>query len=128
MAAKVLRRLPDLRLAADDEALPLRPASFVSGLESMPMVFTPSSPVSSWSRRAAPLLGGHAGATTGDLQAARNGTITLTCVPAGVSTTRMVPPAASTRARCDANPMWPCASCLAAASLDIPTPLSITSR
>jgi hypothetical protein len=34
------QRMADLRLAADDEVLPLRPANFVSGLESMPMVFT----------------------------------------------------------------------------------------
>ncbi|MGH3597970.1 MAG: cytochrome P450 [Mycobacterium sp.] len=47
MTGRVLRRLPDLRLAADDR-LPLRPANFVSGLESMPVVFTPSAP----SRRA----------------------------------------------------------------------------
>ncbi|CAN3130956.1 cytochrome P450 [Mycobacterium sp. smrl_JER01] len=44
MLTKVLQRLPDLRLA-DDTALPLRPANFVSGLESMPVVFTPSKPV-----------------------------------------------------------------------------------
>ena len=43
MTDRVLERLPDLRLAADDDVLPLRPANFVSGLESMPMVFTPSS-------------------------------------------------------------------------------------
>jgi len=46
MTDRVLDRLPDLRLAADDDVLPLRPANFVSGLESMPMVFTPSSTVS----------------------------------------------------------------------------------
>ena len=45
MTDRVLDRLPDLRLAADDDVLPLRPANFVSGLESMPMVFTPSSPL-----------------------------------------------------------------------------------
>jgi cholest-4-en-3-one 26-monooxygenase len=45
MTDRVLDRLPDLRLAADGDVLPLRPANFVSGLESMPMVFTPSSPV-----------------------------------------------------------------------------------
>ncbi len=43
MTDRVLERLPDLRLAADDDVLPLRPANFVSGLESMPMVFAPSS-------------------------------------------------------------------------------------
>ena len=40
----ILRRLPDLRLA-DESALPLRPANFVSGPERMPVVFTPSVPV-----------------------------------------------------------------------------------
>jgi cytochrome P450 family 142 subfamily A polypeptide 1 len=43
MTTRVLERLPDLRLA-DDSALPLRPANFVSGLESMPVVFTPTAP------------------------------------------------------------------------------------
>jgi cytochrome P450 family 142 subfamily A polypeptide 1 len=45
MTDRVLERLPDLRLVADDDVLPLRPANFVSGLESMPMVFTPSAPL-----------------------------------------------------------------------------------
>jgi cholest-4-en-3-one 26-monooxygenase len=45
MTGRVLQRLPDLRLAAEDDVLPLRPANFVSGLESMPMVFTPTAPV-----------------------------------------------------------------------------------
>lgn len=44
MLTKVLQRLPDLRLA-DEGMLPLRPANFVSGLESMPVVFTPTKPV-----------------------------------------------------------------------------------
>lgn len=44
MTQRVLERLPDLRLASGD-LLPLRPANFVSGLESMPVVFTPSKPV-----------------------------------------------------------------------------------
>ena len=44
MLRKLLERLPDLRLA-DDSALPLRPANFVSGLEAMPVVFTPTKPV-----------------------------------------------------------------------------------
>ncbi len=44
MVRKLLERLPDLRLA-DEGALPLRPANFVSGLEQMPVVFTPSKPV-----------------------------------------------------------------------------------
>jgi cytochrome P450 family 142 subfamily A polypeptide 1 len=45
MTGRVLQRMPNLRLASDDEVLPLRPANFVSGLESMPMVFTASAPV-----------------------------------------------------------------------------------
>ncbi|MGI9164599.1 MAG: cytochrome P450 [Mycobacterium sp.] len=45
MLRKLLDRLPDLRLA-DGSALPLRPANFVSGLEKMPVVFTPTAPVS----------------------------------------------------------------------------------
>ncbi len=44
MLRKLLKRLPDLRLA-DGSALPLRPANFVSGLEKMPVVFTPTKPV-----------------------------------------------------------------------------------
>jgi cytochrome P450 family 142 subfamily A polypeptide 1 len=44
MVRKMLQRMPDLRLA-DDSALPLRPANFVSGLEAMPVVFTPTAPV-----------------------------------------------------------------------------------
>jgi cytochrome P450 family 142 subfamily A polypeptide 1 len=44
MLSRVLQRLPDLRLA-DDTRLPLRPANFVSGLESMPVVFTPTKPL-----------------------------------------------------------------------------------
>lgn len=44
MLRTLLRRLPDLRLA-DDSALPLRPANFVSGPEAMPVVFTPTQPL-----------------------------------------------------------------------------------
>jgi cytochrome P450 family 142 subfamily A polypeptide 1 len=44
MTRRVLERLPDLRLASDD-VLPLRPANFVSGLESMPVQFTPTKPL-----------------------------------------------------------------------------------
>lgn len=44
MLRKILQRLPDLRLA-DESALPLRPANFVSGPEAMPVVFTPTKPV-----------------------------------------------------------------------------------
>jgi cholest-4-en-3-one 26-monooxygenase len=40
MLTRVLERMPDLRLA-DESAPPLRPANFVSGLEAMPVVFTP---------------------------------------------------------------------------------------
>ena len=45
MQTRLLQRLPDMRLASDDE-LPLRPANFVSGLEKMPVVFSPTKPVS----------------------------------------------------------------------------------
>jgi cholest-4-en-3-one 26-monooxygenase len=45
MTERVLERLPDLRLADDGDVLPLRPANFVSGLETMPMVFTPTAPL-----------------------------------------------------------------------------------
>lgn len=45
MTRRVLARLPDLRLA-DGAELPLRPANFVSGLEAMPVEFTPTAPVS----------------------------------------------------------------------------------
>ncbi len=41
MTKRVLERLPDLRLA-DGAVVPLRPANFVSGPESMPVVFTPT--------------------------------------------------------------------------------------
>ncbi|WP_166902881.1 cytochrome P450 [Mycobacterium sp. DL440] len=44
MMRKVLERLPDLRLVTDDE-LPLRAANFVSGLERMPVRFTPTKPL-----------------------------------------------------------------------------------
>lgn len=40
MFETVFERLPDLRLA-DGAELPMRPANFVSGLEAMPVVFTP---------------------------------------------------------------------------------------
>ena len=43
MQRRLLQRLPDLRLACDD-ALPLRPANIVSGLEKMPVAFSPSAP------------------------------------------------------------------------------------
>ena len=44
MTTRVLKRLPDLRLA-DGRELPLRPANFVSGLESMPVKLTPTKPL-----------------------------------------------------------------------------------
>jgi cytochrome P450 family 142 subfamily A polypeptide 1 len=44
MTTRLLQRLPDLRLA-DAAEVPLRPANFVSGPESMPVVFTPTKPV-----------------------------------------------------------------------------------
>ncbi len=44
MQRRLLQRLPDMRLASDD-ALPLRPANFVSGLQKMPVVFTPTKPL-----------------------------------------------------------------------------------
>jgi cholest-4-en-3-one 26-monooxygenase len=46
MQTRLLQRLPDMRLASDD-ALPLRPANFVSGLEKMPVKFTPTKPIAS---------------------------------------------------------------------------------
>lgn len=46
MLEQLLGRLPDLALAGGD-ALPRRPATFVSGLESMPVTFTPTRPMSS---------------------------------------------------------------------------------
>jgi cytochrome P450 family 142 subfamily A polypeptide 1 len=45
MFERVLSRLPDLDFAADPEGLPRRRANFISGLESMPVRFTPSPPV-----------------------------------------------------------------------------------
>lgn len=44
MLERLLTRLPDLRLANGD-AIPLRPANFVSGPEAMPVVFTPTARV-----------------------------------------------------------------------------------
>ncbi|MBV8930542.1 MAG: cytochrome P450 [Mycobacteriaceae bacterium] len=44
MQRRLLQRLPDLRLATDDR-LPLRPANFVSGLEKMPVEFSPVQPL-----------------------------------------------------------------------------------
>lgn len=45
MFERLLARLPDLELAADPASLPRRRANFISGLESMPVRFSPSAPV-----------------------------------------------------------------------------------
>jgi cholest-4-en-3-one 26-monooxygenase len=45
MVERALARLPDLRLAVDRSALRRRPANFISGVEEMPVAFTPSAPV-----------------------------------------------------------------------------------
>jgi cytochrome P450 family 142 subfamily A polypeptide 1 len=44
MTSRVLQRLPDLQLSKGAD-LPLRPANFVSGLEQMPVKFTPTKPL-----------------------------------------------------------------------------------
>jgi cytochrome P450 family 142 subfamily A polypeptide 1 len=44
MFEQLLTRMPDLELAADPDVLPRRRANFISGLESMPVRFTPSAP------------------------------------------------------------------------------------
>jgi len=44
MFNRLLDRLPDLTLA-DDQPPPKRAANFVSGYESMPVVFSPSAPL-----------------------------------------------------------------------------------
>ncbi len=46
MVEQLLARMPDLELAAEPASLPRRRANFISGLESMPVTFTPSRPVS----------------------------------------------------------------------------------
>ncbi len=45
MVERVLARLPDLRLAVDRAALPRRAANFISGIEEMPVEFTPTAPL-----------------------------------------------------------------------------------
>ena len=45
MFERLLARLPDLELAAAPATLPRRRANFISGLESMPVTFTPSRPL-----------------------------------------------------------------------------------
>jgi cytochrome P450 family 142 subfamily A polypeptide 1 len=42
MFEQLLIRMPDIELAVDPADLPRRPANFISGLESMPVRFTPS--------------------------------------------------------------------------------------
>jgi len=46
MFERLLARLPDLELSGDGP-LPRRPANFITGIESMPVTFTPSAPLSS---------------------------------------------------------------------------------
>ncbi len=45
MVERILARLPELRLASERAALPRRQANFISGIEEMPVAFTPSAPV-----------------------------------------------------------------------------------
>ncbi len=45
MVERVLARMPDLALAVDRAALPRRPANFISGLDEMPVTFSPSAPL-----------------------------------------------------------------------------------
>ena len=45
MFEQLLTRLPDIELAADPATLPRRRANFISGLESMPVRFTPTAPL-----------------------------------------------------------------------------------
>jgi cytochrome P450 family 142 subfamily A polypeptide 1 len=45
MVERVLARMPDLHLSVDRGSLPRRPANFISGIEQMPVEFTPSAPV-----------------------------------------------------------------------------------
>jgi len=45
MLEELAARLPDLALAEPDTAPPLRPANFVSGIERLPVRFTPTAPV-----------------------------------------------------------------------------------
>jgi cholest-4-en-3-one 26-monooxygenase len=45
MVERVLARLPDLHLATERAGLPRREANFISGIEKMPVAFTPSAPI-----------------------------------------------------------------------------------
>jgi cholest-4-en-3-one 26-monooxygenase len=47
MFEQLLSRLPDLHLAVESSDLPRRPANFISGIERMPVEFTPSAPLGS---------------------------------------------------------------------------------
>lgn len=44
MLEELVCRLPDLQLAATDAAPPMRPANFISGIEHLPVTFTPGTP------------------------------------------------------------------------------------
>jgi cytochrome P450 family 142 subfamily A polypeptide 1 len=46
MFERLLARLPDMELVGTPESLPRRPATFISGLESLPVRFSPTRPVS----------------------------------------------------------------------------------
>jgi cytochrome P450 family 142 subfamily A polypeptide 1 len=45
MTERLLARLPDLHLTVDRASLPRRSANFISGIEEMPVAFTPTAPV-----------------------------------------------------------------------------------
>jgi cytochrome P450 family 142 subfamily A polypeptide 1 len=45
MVDRLLARLPDLHLTVERDALPHREANFISGIEEMPVAFSPTSPV-----------------------------------------------------------------------------------
>jgi cytochrome P450 family 142 subfamily A polypeptide 1 len=45
MVERLLDRLPDLRLSVERAALPRRAANFISGIEEMPVEFSPSAPL-----------------------------------------------------------------------------------
>ena len=45
MFEQLLTRLPDIELTADPATLPRRRANFISGLEQMPVRFSPTKPV-----------------------------------------------------------------------------------
>ena len=50
MFERLLARMPDIHLTADRDALPRRPANFISGFEAMPVAFTPSAPLGAGAR------------------------------------------------------------------------------